>query len=78
LLGTDGRWISYGLLSGAKTQLNMAVLLGKRISLITTTLKTRSDAYKTDLLADFQKTALSSFDSGVLRPIIYKTYRCDW
>jgi len=78
LLGLDGKWISYGLLSGAKANLNMVTLLVKRISLITTTLKTRSDAYKASLLSDFQKTALSAFDSGQLKPIIYKTYKCNW
>lgn len=42
LLGRDGRWVLYGLLSGGKVEMNLAELLGKRIKLITTTLKTRS------------------------------------
>jgi tumor protein p53-inducible protein 3 len=43
LLDIDGKWILFGLLSGFKTNLNLASLLAKRITLISTTLKTRSD-----------------------------------
>ena len=50
----------------------------KRIHLISTTLKTRSDDYKSNLIKDFTETALHGFDTGKLRPIIYKTFECDW
>ena len=46
LLGVDGKWILFGLLSGAKANINMASLLFKRINIISTTLKTRTDEYK--------------------------------
>ena len=78
LLGMDGKWILYGLLSGAKSNLNMAMALVKRIHMISTTLKTRTDEYKAQLVSDFRSTALQGFDDGTLKPIIYKTYRCDW
>lgn len=78
LLDIDGRWILFGLLSGFKTNLNLASLLAKRISLISTTLKTRTDQYKDNLIADFTKTALWGFDKQELKPIIYKTITCDW
>jgi hypothetical protein len=39
-LGADGKWILYGLLSGAKIdKFNMAPLLSKRISILSTTLR---------------------------------------
>lgn len=53
LLEIDGKWILFGLLSGAKSTLNMATLIGKRISLVSTTLKTRTDEYKSALVKDF-------------------------
>ena len=62
LLDIDGKWVLFGLLSGSKTNLNLASLLAKRIVLISTTLKTRTDAYKTNLIEDFTKTALWAFD----------------
>ena len=46
LLDIDSKWVLFGLLSGGKTNLNLAQLLGKRIQLIPTTLKTRSKEYK--------------------------------
>ena len=46
----------------------------KRIQLISTTLKTRSDEYKSNLIQDFSKTALEGFDKGILKPIIFKTF----
>lgn len=58
--------------------MNLAAIIGKRISLISTTLKTRSDLYKSELIEDFKKTALDGFDNGLLKPIIYKTYSFDW
>jgi len=39
-LTLDGRWILYGLLSGNKVDnFNLGILLGKRIQLISTTLR---------------------------------------
>ena len=78
MLKIDGTWVLYGLLSGAKTNLNLASILVKRINLISTTLKTRTDEYKSNLVQDFKKTAVSSFTQGTLRPIIYKTFQFDW
>ena len=78
LLDVDGKWILFGLLSGAKAKINLAVALFKRINIISTTLKTRTDEYKANLVKDFQLTALPGFDSGELKPIIYKRYECDW
>ena len=78
LLGMEGKWVLFGLLSGAKTEFNFGPLLMKRINLISTTLKTRSCEYKDALIADFSKTALGGFESGKLKPIIYKTFACDW
>ena len=42
LLDVDGRWILYGLLSGGKADINLGLLLAKRINLISTTLKSRT------------------------------------
>ena len=51
LLGIDGKWVLFGLLSGGKLpEFNLGSLLMKRIHLISTTLKTRSDEYKSNLV----------------------------
>lgn len=61
LLAVDGKWVLFGLLSGAMTNINLGNLLFKRINLISTTLKTRSDEYKTNLIEDFKETVLPGF-----------------
>jgi hypothetical protein len=58
LLDIDGKWILFGLLSGYKVDMNLALLLAKRIHLISTTLKTRSDLYKNQLISDFTSKVL--------------------
>ena len=78
LLEVDGKWILYGLLSGAKAKINLAITLFKRINIISTTLKTRTDEYKANLVDDFRMTALPGFNNHILKPIIYKKYICDW
>jgi len=50
--------------------------LGKRIQLTGTTLRTRSNAYKANLIKDFLDKALPAFEDDRLKPIIDKVM--DW
>ena len=53
-LGMDSRWIVYGAMGGVKIkEANMMKLLGKRASIMTTTLRNRDDHYKTELITNF-------------------------
>jgi len=60
-IAVDGRLVSYGFLSGAQVKpqdennpaFNLAPILRKRISVIGTTLRTRSNEYKAELIRDF-------------------------
>jgi NADPH:quinone reductase-like Zn-dependent oxidoreductase len=45
----------------------MALLLGKRASIIGTTLRNRSDEYKADLIHDFSSVCLDAFSTGDLQ-----------
>lgn len=55
-LGWDSRWVIYGAMSGIKVKdANMMKLLGKRASILTTTLRNRDDEYKTALIRDMQR-----------------------
>mmetsp|Transcript_20159 Transcript_20159/g.33164 ORF Transcript_20159/g.33164 Transcript_20159/m.33164 type:complete len:353 (+) Transcript_20159:35-1093(+) len=61
-LGVDGRWVLYGLLGGAKVnEFNLGLILGKRISLRGTTLRSRSTLYKAKLIEEFEKQILPHF-----------------
>lgn len=49
---TDGRWVLYGTLGGAKVEGGLfGKLLAKRGTLLATTLRSRADDYKADLVA---------------------------
>ena len=60
-IAVDGRLVSYGFLSGAGVKpmnesepvFNIAPILRKRISIIGTTLRSRTKEYKSELIADF-------------------------
>lgn len=49
----DGRWVLYGLMGGAKTEVNLGGLLAKRVTLTATTLRNRDEAYKAELVRSF-------------------------
>ena len=74
-LGYDSRWVIYGTMGGVNIeQTNMMKLLGKRASIITSTLRNRSDSYKTQLIKDMERECIPAFESGLLKPIIDSTY----
>lgn len=52
----DCKWVFYGALGGVKVQnINLGKFLSKRIQFISSTLKNRSDEYKTDLIKRFTR-----------------------
>ena len=72
----DGRWISYGFLSGSQVPLNdinsfdMSFILKKRIKIIGTTLRTRSIDYKSKLIDQFINHMMPFILDGSIFPII--------
>jgi NADPH2:quinone reductase len=71
ILNIDGRIVYLAMLAGRYAdKLDMALLLGKRATIIGSTLRSRSDAYKAQLIASFSRTCLSSFAEGELLPVI--------
>ncbi len=72
----DGTWVLYGSMGGGAVEGPLlSLLLRKRVSLLSTTLRTRSDAYKAELVRAFAERALPALASGALIPIIDSTYR---
>lgn len=71
LLNMDGRIIDLAIQGGRFVeQFDTALLLGKRATLVGSTLRNRSDSYKADLVTDFTRQCLPKFESGQLKPII--------
>ncbi|AYC32223.1 NAD(P)H-quinone oxidoreductase [Pseudomonas cavernae] len=74
LLARDGRWVNIGLMGGRKAELDLALLLGKRLQLIGSTLRTRDDRFKADLLGDLGQQVWPLFAEGRLRPQLERSF----
>lgn len=75
---TDGRWIVIGTLGGAVVeQVNLGVLLQKRIALKGTLLTPRSDQYKARLTNEFIEQVMPYFEKKWIKPIVDTTFSFD-
>lgn len=71
LLKLDGNLIYLAMLAGRYAdKLDMALMLGKRATIKASTLRSRTDEYKTRLIESFSTACLADFDSGHLYPNI--------
>ncbi|HLD67989.1 MAG TPA: NAD(P)H-quinone oxidoreductase [Pseudomonas sp.] len=74
LLAPDGRWVLIGLMGGREAQLDLAQVLVKRVQLIGSTLRSRDDGFKTDLLSDLGRHVWPLFAEGRLKPQLARTF----
>jgi len=77
-LAMDGRWVLYGTMGGG--EVNGPILSGllrKRGQLLATTLRSRSNEEKAELVAAFTEKALPLFESGVFKPVVDSVYPFD-
>jgi putative PIG3 family NAD(P)H quinone oxidoreductase len=74
LLARDGRWVLIGLMGGREAQLDLAQVLAKRVQLLGSTLRSRDDQFKADLLSDLGRHAWPLFAEGRLSPQLARTF----
>ena len=74
LLATDGRWVIIGLMGGRKAEVDLGLLLAKRIQLIGSTLRSRGADDKAGLLADMQEKIWSLFANQTLSPRLERSF----
>ncbi|PAU93038.1 NADPH:quinone oxidoreductase [Aliifodinibius salipaludis] len=75
VLAMDGRVVYLSFLGGHKVEeISLIPILRKRLSIMGSTLRNRSEEYKIDLTNDFASNTLSLFEDGVLNPIIDSVY----
>src|SRR5699024_12571912 len=67
MLAMDGRWVNSGLMGGRRPELDLAQLFGKRIQLIGSTLRSRTDAFKGELMAQLGEKVWPLFADGTLK-----------
>lgn len=75
ILAVDGKIIQLAILGGRYVeQLDMAKMLSKRASLIASTLRNRSDHYKTQLIQHFVQRYSGALRRGAIRPVVDRVY----
>ena len=73
-LRDEGRQVQVGIIGGAKTELNMATLLMRRLSLVAMTMRSLPIERKIALAQIFNDRLLPLFESGRLRPVLDQTF----
>lgn len=76
-LASKGRLILVGLTSGRKAEFNLGIALQKRVSIIGTTLRGRSNAEKADAVQFFANDVLPMLASGKVVPNVDRVYPID-
>jgi len=73
-MNPGGRWILVSTLGGESTEIPLRVLLKKHLTLIGSTLRSRSDAEKSAILRKLVETVWPQFSRGTIRPVIDRTF----
>ncbi|WP_242209752.1 MULTISPECIES: zinc-binding dehydrogenase [unclassified Pseudomonas] len=74
LMALDGRWVLIGLMGGREAKLDLAQVLAKRVQLLGSTLRSRDDQFKADLLSDLGQQVWPLFAEGRLSPQLAKVF----
>ncbi len=69
-LNLDGRLVLIGLMGGVATEINLGILLMKRLRVIGSTLRARSIAAKAQVMDGLQRDVWPKFADGTIQPII--------
>lgn len=69
-LAPDGRHVTIAVQGGAKAEINVAIVMMRRFTLTGSTLRVRSDAFKTELTQALLAKAWPLVEQGLLRPVM--------
>ena len=70
-LAIGGRLVIIGLMGGARGEIDLGVVLRKRVSIIGSTLRVRPPAEKAGIVAFFRERFGAAIERGELRPIVH-------
>jgi len=73
-LGYKGKLVIIGVISGIKAELNLALMMVKRQSIIGSVLRSRPVSEKAEIVAEFNRRALPKFADRTIVPIIEKVF----
>ncbi len=77
VVATDGTIVQVGLMGGGQAEINLGLILVKRITWIGTTLRARPLERKLALCQRFASEIVPLFESGALRPVIDSRFAFD-
>lgn len=77
VLSIEGKLIVIGLMGGAKANLNLGLLMVKRQKIIGSTIRARSNETKNIVMQELSEKVIPLFESGMLKPVIHKTFYFD-
>ncbi len=72
-LAVSGRLVVIGIMGGASAELNIALMMVKRQSIIGSVLRSRPVTEKSRIIADFNHTVMPLFADGTIAPLISDT-----
>ena len=72
-LAIGGRLVLIGLMGGAKSEINLGMLLARRLQVLGSTLRARPVEEKAALVRDFLARFGSSLASGEIAPVVDRT-----
>ena len=73
-LAESGRHVTIAIQGGAKAEINMGVVMTKRLTLTGSTLRPRSDEFKALLADEIAANALPLVEDGSYRPVMDETF----
>lgn len=73
-MNPGGRWILVATLGGETTEIPLRVLLKKHLKLIGSTLRSRSDAEKSEILRQLTELVWPEVSAGRIRPVIDREF----
>ncbi|MFI0895367.1 NAD(P)H-quinone oxidoreductase [Streptomyces sp. NPDC020983] len=73
-LALNGRLVVIGMQGGAKAELNLAKLLGKRAAVIATSLRARPGEEKAAIVAAVREHVWPLVEAGTVRPVVDRTF----
>ena len=74
VMSQRGRMILVGLTAGSRAELDMGIVLRKRLKMIGTVLRARSLEEKIALARDASVHVIPLFDAGKLRPVVDRVF----
>jgi NADPH:quinone reductase len=74
VLAADGRLVQIALIGGAKAQINMAIVLQRRLTVTGSTLRPRSVAEKGAIADALRERVWPLLESGAVAPVIFQTF----